>query len=79
MDADIEFAMTINVFRNSNSLRFEGAGREACQSPDRDYLRRREQAERAAAKRAACPLARRVHQDLAQAYAGLARAAVTGS
>jgi len=50
-------------------------GAEPTSSPtiDDDYLRRRELAERAAAKKAASPSARRIHQDLAQAYAGLAR------
>ena len=33
-----------------------------------DHLRFREQAERSAAKNATCPQARRVHQELAQAY-----------
>jgi len=35
----------------------------------RDYFRRRELAERAAAKRAASSGARRVHQEMAQYYA----------
>lgn len=34
-----------------------------------DYWKRREQAERAAAKNAASEIARRVHQELAQSYA----------
>jgi hypothetical protein len=38
-----------------------------------DYFRRREQAERAAAKSAASDAARRVHQQLAQNYAELTR------
>jgi hypothetical protein len=38
-----------------------------------DYFRRREQAERAAAKTASCDIARRVHQELAQHYADLLR------
>ena len=38
-----------------------------------DYFRRREQAERAAAKKAQSEAARRVHQELAQEYAGLIR------
>lgn len=37
------------------------------------YFQLREQAERAAAKKAASPQARRVHQQLAQNYAGLVR------
>jgi hypothetical protein len=35
----------------------------------RSYLQRREKAEREAAKHAACPEARRAHQELAQMYA----------
>jgi hypothetical protein len=38
-----------------------------------EYFRRRERAERAAAKNAASDAARRVHQELAQRYATLAR------
>lgn len=38
-----------------------------------DYFRRRERAERAAAKCAACDAARRAHQELAQSYAELLR------
>jgi len=38
-----------------------------------EYLRRREQAERAAAKNATSDAARRVHQELAQNYAELLR------
>ncbi len=38
-----------------------------------DYLRKRERAERAAAKYAASNAARRVHQELAQNYAELLR------
>ena len=38
-----------------------------------EYFRRRELAERAAAKSAACEIARRVHQELAQHYAELLR------
>lgn len=37
------------------------------------YFRNRERAERAAAKKAASEAARRVHQELAQEYAALAR------
>jgi hypothetical protein len=40
-----------------------------------EYLRRREMAERAAAKKAASDAARRVHQELAQSYAELLRRA----
>ena len=38
-----------------------------------DYFRRRERAERAAAKNAANETARRIHQELAQGYAALLR------
>jgi hypothetical protein len=38
-----------------------------------DYLRWREQAERAAAKNAQSDAARRIHQELAQEYADLIR------
>jgi hypothetical protein len=40
-----------------------------------EYFRRREQAEREAAKQAASAEARRVHQELAQQYAELQRKA----
>ena len=40
-----------------------------------DYFRRRERAERAAAKRAASDIARRIHQELAQNYATLLHSA----
>jgi hypothetical protein len=40
-----------------------------------DYFRRRELAERAAAKGAVSPAARRVHQELAQKYVQLLRRA----
>ncbi|HEY8593064.1 MAG TPA: hypothetical protein VIL42_09410 [Sphingomicrobium sp.] len=43
------------------------------QSDNLDYLRRRELAERAAAKNATSGAARRVHQELAQSYAELSR------
>ncbi len=39
------------------------------QQYSREYLERRERMERAAAKSATCPQARRVHQELAQEYA----------
>ena len=38
-----------------------------------DYFRRREQAEREAAKAASSDIARRVHQELAEQYAELLR------
>jgi hypothetical protein len=40
---------------------------------DQEYFRERERSERAAAKNSACPNVRRVHQELAQTYAALAR------
>jgi len=40
-----------------------------------EYFRQRERIERAAAKSASCEEARRVHQELAQGYAQLARQA----
>lgn len=39
----------------------------------REYFEHRERCERAAAKNATCPHARRVHQELAQGYAALIR------
>lgn len=42
-----------------------------------DYCRARERAERAAAKRASSIRARRVHQELAQAYASVTRRRVS--
>jgi hypothetical protein len=42
-----------------------------------DYFRRRERAERAAAKSAASNAARRVHQELARSYSELLRGPVT--
>ena len=42
-----------------------------------EYFRRRERAERAAAKQAASEAARRVHQELAQQYAALLREPVS--
>jgi hypothetical protein len=42
-------------------------------SESQDYFRRRELAERAAAKAAASESARRIHQELAQGYATLLR------
>ena len=41
----------------------------------KEYLQRRERAERAAAKRANCPQARWAHQELAQHYAAAQRQA----
>ena len=40
-----------------------------------NYLERRERSERAAAKKASCPQAQRVHQELALKYAALIRQA----
>jgi plasmid stabilization system protein ParE len=44
-----------------------------------DYFIRRERAERAAAKHATCDAARRVHQEMAAAYANLAQGSGSGS
>lgn len=44
-----------------------------------EYFRRRELTERAAAKRASSPEARRVHQELAQAYWAALKAESEGS
>jgi hypothetical protein len=43
------------------------------ESDSSDYFRRREQAERAAAKIAVTEAARRAHQELAQHYAAMVR------
>jgi hypothetical protein len=43
-------------------------------SESRAYFERRERTERAAAKQAASPQARGIHQELAQRYSTLARA-----
>jgi hypothetical protein len=40
---------------------------------NQDYFRKREQAERAAAKKASSEAARRIHQELAQSYASILR------
>ena len=40
----------------------------------RDYYRSREQTERAAARKATCPEARRAHEELANFYARLVKA-----
>lgn len=42
------------------------------------YLRQRESSERAAAEKATCPQAQRVHQELAAKYAALIRQAEDG-
>lgn len=48
-------------------------------SESQDYFRRRELAERAAAKNAATDMARRIHQELAQGYAALLRKPADGA
>ena len=65
------------VFRNStNGVNGLCAGDdEPAQDCPVDYLRAREMAERAAAKRAQSMAARHAHQELAQHYAALARRA----
>jgi hypothetical protein len=65
---------SVVVFRNSAGVESTSAG-----PVDEDYIRQREKAERAAAKRAATASARRIHQDLAQAYAGLVRSGSRGA
>ena len=65
------------VFRSStnglNGPSVEEAG--PAPEPSLEYLRARERAERAAAKRAQSLAARHVHQELAQHYAELVRGA----
>ncbi len=63
------------VFRNSMNGTRGLCTAEDQQAPDCsiDYLRSREMAERAAAKRAQSLAARHVHQELAQHYAELVR------
>jgi hypothetical protein len=61
------------VFRDPPGQRVDESSRDAGQRPPPLYLRAREVAERAAAKEAASPEASRRHQELAQAYARLAR------
>ena len=65
------------VFRNSMTGTHGLCEAEQEPAPDWsvDYLRAREMAERAAAKRAQSLAARHVHQELAQHYAELARLA----
>ena len=58
-DAFRPWSGTDNEARDSNSMDRMSA----------DYWRTRERAERAAAKKAASPLARALHQELAQEYA----------
>jgi len=64
----------IVVYRDFPSERPAHAGSTEL-SDDKDYFRAREQAERAAAKAAVSTRARRIHQQLAQVYAQLARQA----
>jgi hypothetical protein len=63
------------VFRNSTNGAngFIADDDEPAQDCPVDYLRAREMAERAAAKRAQSMAARHAHQELAQHYAKLAR------
>ena len=63
------------VFRSSTNGLDEPSTDESgsALAPSVDYLRARERAERAAAKRARSLAARHVHQELAQHYAKLVR------
>lgn len=66
------------IFRNPvNDAGRPGAGDQEPEGQgwSADYLRARERAERAAAKRAQSSAARHVHQELALHYAELAKAA----
>lgn len=60
--------------RDSGQERFKSPGGEQMLDQEsQDYFRRRERAERAAAKSAISDAARRAHQELAQSYADLLR------
>jgi hypothetical protein len=65
------------VFKSSSNDADAFAAQAALAADDHgvDYLRARERAERAAAKRAQSIAARHVHQELAQHYAELVRRA----
>jgi phosphoribosylaminoimidazole-succinocarboxamide synthase len=63
----------IVVYREFPSEQADSASPRS--SDDKDYFRAREHAERAAAKAAVSTRARRIHQQLAQVYAQLARQA----
>jgi hypothetical protein len=52
---------------------FRYLGWDFMEMASREYFERRERAERAAAKNAASPQARRIHEELAQNYAELAQ------
>jgi hypothetical protein len=68
------------IFRDDWAAKNNPAPRSHSSAADAewtDYCRARERAERAAAKRASSIRARRVHQELAQAYAGVARRRVS--
>ena len=57
------------IFRHPADLASDDEAAES--RPCGDYWQARERMERAAAKRASSVLARRIHQQLAQAYAGM--------
>lgn len=62
------------VFRDNVRQRgIAGGPNDRCAEVSADYCRKRERAERAAAKRATSLSARSVHQELAQHYARRAR------
>ena len=65
---------SILTFREPWTCRGEGDVHAAATSEETwlDYCRSRERKERAAAKQASSVLARRIHQELAQAYASKA-------
>jgi len=56
-----------------DGLRRGGGIRSMLNPESQDYFRRRERAERAAAKNAVTEASRRIHQELAQGYAMLLR------
>jgi len=61
---------TISLHVGADSLRIEtSVGWGMADRETQDYWKRREQAERVAAKNAASDVVRRVHQELAQGYA----------
>ena len=54
---------------NPETFGFTASGGSMSNQDSLEYFRRRERAERAAAKQAASEAARRIHQELAQGYA----------
>lgn len=79
MNAPLDQAAML-VFRGSVRERgIAGGPNDRCGEVSADYCRKRERAERAAAKRATSLSARCVHQELAQHYARRARDLTPGS